>query len=102
MRPGRAFGFIIREGWLEMLSLSQRILKVLAESPLPITTPDLVAIVATGLSHPRARVWTALGILRQKGLVVCEKVRTPTDGTTRIWSGKPRTGHPVTRWKLIA
>lgn len=82
-----------------MPSMTQRILDVLAESPLPMTTPDIQAIVAAEMTHARARVHVALRSLYHGGLVVCQKGRTAASGV-RNWTGKPRTGHPVTRWKL--
>lgn len=65
--------------------MSQRILAVLGESPLPISTPDLTDLVAAGLSCPSQRVWVTLRALRKKGLIVNEwgrsrKARTDQDG----------------------
>lgn len=51
------------------MSMPERILSVLSESPLPVPTPDLVTICAAGLSNPRARVWAALRKFASAGLV---------------------------------
>ena len=69
------------------MSMSQKILAVLGESPLPISTPDLIAIVAEGMSYPRSRVWTQLRAMLKSGLVTKEY---------QIRKGSP----PVAIWKL--
>ncbi len=50
-------------------SLSQRILAVLGESPLPVSTPDLVLLCGDGFAHPRAQLWNELRVLLAAGLV---------------------------------
>lgn len=78
---------------LKKLPMTQRVLAVLEESSLPISTPDLIAIVATGMSHPRGRVWAALSYLRSRGLIVSERGRTYVDS--------PGCDGPlVTLWRL--
>ena len=82
-------------------SLSQKILSTLAESPIPVTTPDLIAIVATGLSHPRQRVWTQLRRLYHAGLIQCQTGRTmPTKDTDD--NGRKMIGHRIQRWRLAS
>ncbi len=73
--------------------LPSRILKVLGQSPLPITTPDLTALVATGLSHPRQRVWDALRELEGRDLVVRERTARGRDSLNR--------GNVVVLWSLL-
>lgn len=51
-------------------SLPRRLLAELGESHLPVSTPDLIALYATGDSFPRQRVWMALKRLMRRGLVV--------------------------------
>ena len=51
------------------MTLAQHILAVLEESPIPVRTPDLVAMCATGKTHPRGRVWSSLRILEAHQLV---------------------------------
>ena len=82
-------------------SLSGRILSVLGESPIPVATPDLIAIVATGLSHPRQRVHTQLGRLYRAGKIQCQpgvairtREATKTPGSQHDWN------YRVMRWKL--
>lgn len=49
--------------------MSRRILKLLGESDIPCSTPEMIAILATGLSYPRSRVWVELRKLERAGLV---------------------------------
>lgn len=70
-------------------TLAQRILAVLAESPLPCPTPDLIAILATGLTNSRQRVWSALRDLERDGLVV------RSGRLKRSYAGS---GHTITYW----
>lgn len=71
------------------MTLSQRLLAVLGESPLPMRTPDLVTTCAAGLSHPRQRVRVALLELERGGLV--RRVRTEK---------RREVGHTVVWWAL--
>lgn len=68
--------------------MSRRLLGVLGESPLSVPTPDLVALVATGKSFPRSRVWNYLRTLERGGLV-CRVGKV--GGVTRwgLAEGKP-------------
>lgn len=85
------------------MTLSEHILDVLAESPLPITTPDLIAIVATGLSHPRQRVHAALSRLMAKGLICRQSgVASRTRGASRRPEREYEWNYRVMRWKLVA
>lgn len=49
--------------------LSQKILQEIECSPLPISTPALIAICATGMSDPRSRVWDELRMLERHGSI---------------------------------
>lgn len=50
------------------MSLRLAILKDLQSTPIPISTPDLIAIHAAGKPHPRHQVWAALKELVKAGL----------------------------------
>jgi len=65
-------------------SLSERILAVLDESPLPVRTADLVALTATGMPNARAQVWEVLRRLELAGLVR----RTSRHPTGTRWAGE--------------
>lgn len=84
-------------------SLSQRILKVLSESPIPVTTPDLIAILATGMSHPRQRVWTQLRRLYRAGRIQCQPGIVSRDRKIS-WGqgGRHEWNYRVMRWRLAA
>ncbi len=71
------------------LDLTRRILTLIESSDIPISTPELVAITVTGLSHPRQRVWAVLTILRNSGLVKGELRKIVGDKYRRfetLWS----------------
>lgn len=77
------------------LSLARRLLAVLGESSLPVPTPDLIAMLATGKTHPRSRVWDELRRLEKSGLV------------ERLHRANPKYGHGLkgytkieTAWRL--
>lgn len=72
------------------MTLSERILGVLDESPLPVETPLLVALVGDGVPHAREQVWSALARLRADGLVRSAVDRRP-DARGRV--------KPVTVWR---
>lgn len=54
---------------LKKPNTAARMLEVLSESPIPVPTPDLIALCCTGLSHPRARAHVTLARLLADGLV---------------------------------
>ena len=52
------------------MNLSQKILAAVECSTIPITTPDLIAVVIEpGQSYPRNRVWATLVWLERSGLI---------------------------------
>lgn len=64
------------------MSLGTAILKSIESSPIPISSPDLIAIHATGLSDPRSRVWDKLRMLERNGYI--RKVSRSPKGTKWI------------------
>lgn len=84
-------------------TLTEAILNVLAESPIPVTTPDLIAIVATGLSHPRQRVWTQLRRLYHSGRVECQSgIAIRTRNASRNSDSQHDQCYRVMRWRLAS
>ena len=83
----------------EPRTLMCELLRVLRESPLPIPTPDLIAIVAVGKSNPRSRVWTQLSLLLQHGLVQRE-VRTVRRTYRNRRGGESEAAFRVAFWRL--
>ncbi len=52
------------------MTLSQKILAAVECSPIPISTPDLIAVVIEpGTSYPRGRVWVQLRYLERSHLI---------------------------------
>ncbi len=70
------------------MSVAERILAVLGESPLSVPTPDLVALCGPA-KNPRSQVWVQLKKLRDAGLI-----------TSVVGPDKGRTGSPILRWTL--
>ncbi len=64
-------------GRLTGLSLSQRLLATLAESPIPCPTPQLTAICTEGRKYDRGWVWGKLLELERSGLVRRGYTRLP-------------------------
>lgn len=85
----------IRNAPLGPTSLSERILAVLGESPIPVSTPDLILLCAAGLSLPRSRVWTELYHLEKNGFVK----KYPKSRRSRVDTGHGANGL-VTTWSL--
>lgn len=56
------------------MSLRNRILNVLRQSPLPITTPDLVTIVGDGYTNARAQVWVHLSAMHRGGEITRQRI----------------------------
>lgn len=77
------------------MTLAQKILRVLDESPLPVGTPDMVLLTAFGLSYARGRVWMELKKLEAAGMVACDREA----GHSRVTEGHGANGR-VTLWRL--
>lgn len=58
------------------MTLPQQILSVLGESPIPVSTPDLVLIQGDGMNNARQRVWIELQKLYHKNLIQKAKARS--------------------------
>lgn len=52
-----------------MKPLPERILKILGESPLPVSTPDLAVLASVKNPHRRSKTLGALHRLHEEGLV---------------------------------
>lgn len=65
------------------MSLRLKILADLQSTPIPISTPDLIAIHATGMVNGRQKVWHAVRYLERQGLA--RKVEAKSTGTK--WTG---------------
>jgi hypothetical protein len=72
-------------------SLRARLLDVLAETQLPVSTTDLALLVAFDLPHRDVRVYQVMKWCEKKGLVLRFKPWPPTE---------PRRGQRAIRWAL--
>lgn len=54
-----------------------RVLRLLRDSHLPVSTPDLTALLTDGRRGDGRRVWAALIKLRRKGLAASETLYRP-------------------------
>lgn len=61
------------------MKLSRKIRHWIESSPVPIRTPELIAIVATNRPHPRQQVWTVLQRLERNGII--RRTKRATTGT---------------------
>lgn len=66
-----------------MKTLTQELIECIESSPIPVSTPDLIAICATEKSNPRQRVWTILRELEQNGIV--RRLPKKVNGV-RLWT----------------
>jgi hypothetical protein len=74
-------------------SLAQRILAVLGESAVPVSTPALVVLCACELSNARSRVWSELRELLAAGLVA-------RAGKSLSRGDRRARDYAVTTWRL--
>lgn len=61
------------------MTLPERIHQsLLSVHPLWVSTPDLIAELVTGMTHPRSRVWAALRDMVGRGEVEKERRKAKT------------------------
>ena len=74
------------------MKLSSQILEILGHSSIPVSTPDMVAMVWDDRPNLRNRVWSVLQYLERNSLVTRVEKRKDKDinGVARV----------VTFWKL--
>ena len=61
------------------MKLSRKIRHWIESSTVPIRTPELIAIVATGRKNPRQSVWARLTDLERNGII--RRTKRATTGT---------------------
>lgn len=76
-----------------MTPLRIKLLRVLQQSPLPVSTPELVTLCAAGRPAAHAQVWAALRELQAGGVVT--KAHRPC-----VRTGSRGNAKPVAVWSL--